>query len=44
MAKKMPKTAVFTLLGVMTISAIPLTNGFFSEFNIFKAALEASDG
>lgn len=43
LAKKMPKTAVFTLLGVMTISAIPLTNGFFSEFNIFKAALEASD-
>jgi formate hydrogenlyase subunit 3/multisubunit Na+/H+ antiporter MnhD subunit len=43
LAKLMPHTAAMTLLGVLAISAIPLTNGFISEFSIFKATLEASD-
>lgn len=40
LAKRMPHTAVMTLVGIMAISALPLTNGFISELTIFKAMFE----
>ncbi|MDD4147439.1 MAG: proton-conducting transporter membrane subunit, partial [Candidatus Cloacimonetes bacterium] len=41
LAKRMPYTGAMTLIGIFAISALPLTNGFFSEFTIFRAAMEA---
>lgn len=41
LAKRMPHTAVMSLIGIMAISALPLTSGFISEFVIFKAMFEA---
>lgn len=35
--KKMPKTALFFLVGSMAISALPPFNGFFSEWLTFQA-------
>lgn len=43
LAKHMPHTAAMSLIGIMAISAMPLTNGFISEFSIFKATFVASD-
>ena len=40
LAKRMPHTAVLTLIGIMAICALPLTSGFISEFTIFKAMFE----
>jgi formate hydrogenlyase subunit 3/multisubunit Na+/H+ antiporter MnhD subunit len=37
--KKMPRTALLFLLGTAAISALPVLNGFISEFAIFAAAL-----
>ncbi len=38
---RMPKTAVFFLVGVLSISALPPFNGFVSEWLIFQTALQA---
>ncbi len=37
--KKMPRTALLFLVGTAAISALPVLNGFISEFAIFVAAL-----
>ncbi|MDZ4121964.1 MAG: proton-conducting transporter membrane subunit, partial [Candidatus Cloacimonadaceae bacterium] len=37
--KKMPRTALLFLLGTAAISALPVMNGFISEFAIFAGAL-----
>ncbi len=38
---RMPKTAVLFLIGCVAISALPLFNGFVSEWLTFQAALQA---
>ncbi|MCK9331837.1 MAG: hypothetical protein M0Q19_01520 [Candidatus Cloacimonetes bacterium] len=43
LAKRMPYTALMALAGIMAISALPMTNGFISEFTIFKAVFETPD-
>jgi formate hydrogenlyase subunit 3/multisubunit Na+/H+ antiporter MnhD subunit len=43
LARRMPVSASMTLIGIMAISALPLTNGFLSELSIFRACIEASD-
>lgn len=35
LAKKMPKTALFFLIGSFAIATLPLGNGFISEFSIY---------
>src|SRR5713226_8619743 len=37
--KRMPKTALFFLIGAMAISALPPLNGFVSEWVVFQALL-----
>ena len=39
LAKRMPWTALFFLLGAAAISALPLLNGFVSEWLLFQALL-----
>jgi len=39
LAKTMPRTARLFLLGTFAISALPVMNGFISEFGIFSAIL-----
>lgn len=38
--KKMPKTSVLFLIGCMSISSLPLFNGFVSEWLAFQTALQ----
>lgn len=38
--KFMPQTAFYFLIGAMAISAMPILNGFFSEFIIYLAAFK----
>jgi len=38
--KKMPRTSVTFLIGCMSISALPLFNGFVSEWLVFQTALQ----
>jgi formate hydrogenlyase subunit 3/multisubunit Na+/H+ antiporter MnhD subunit len=38
--KKMPRTSVVFLIGCMSISALPLFNGFVSEWLVFQTALQ----
>jgi NADH:ubiquinone oxidoreductase subunit 5 (subunit L)/multisubunit Na+/H+ antiporter MnhA subunit len=39
--RRMPQTAVFFLIGCLSISGIPLLNGFVSEWLTFQTALQA---
>lgn len=39
LGKFMPKTALFTLIGVMGLAALPLTSGFVGEWLTFKSLL-----
>jgi hydrogenase-4 component B len=39
--KKMPKTAVFFLIGAMAIGGLPPLNGFVSEFLIYTGLIQA---
>ena len=39
--RHMPKIALFSLVGVLAISALPPLNGFVSEWLIFQTALQA---
>jgi len=39
--KKMPKTAIFFLLGALAISGLPPFNGFISEFLIYSGMFKA---
>jgi hydrogenase-4 component B len=39
--RKMPKTALYFLIGALAISALPPLNGFVSEWLTFQAALQA---
>lgn len=39
--RRMPQTAVFFLIGSMSIAGIPLLNGFVSEWLTFQTALQA---
>lgn len=39
--RRMPQTAVFFLVGSMSIAGIPLLNGFVSEWLTFQTALQA---
>lgn len=41
--KKMPYTAGFFLIGVMSISALPPFNGFVSEWMLFQTLLQSID-
>ncbi|MCD8480576.1 MAG: hypothetical protein LRZ88_10390 [Candidatus Cloacimonetes bacterium] len=46
LAKKMPRTAIYFLIGVIGISALPLGNGFISELAIYFGlynAISAND-
>ncbi len=43
LAKRMPYTAAMFLIGIFAISALPFSNGFFSEFTIYRSAIEAFD-
>ncbi|MHB8919124.1 MAG: proton-conducting transporter transmembrane domain-containing protein, partial [Desulfocucumaceae bacterium] len=40
--KKMPQTAIFFLVGAVSISAIPPFNGFASEYQIYQSLLAIS--
>lgn len=37
LAKKMPYTALFTLIGAMSLSALPFTSGFASEWMVLQS-------
>lgn len=37
LAKKMPYTAMFTLIGAMSLSALPFTSGFASEWMVLQS-------
>ena len=41
LAKKLRTTAVFSLLGTFAISALPIGNGFISEFSLYFGLLSA---
>ncbi|HEV8674042.1 MAG TPA: proton-conducting transporter membrane subunit, partial [Methylomirabilota bacterium] len=41
LAKRMPSTALFFLIGSAAISGLPLLNGFVSEWLLFQALLQA---
>lgn len=41
LAKKMPRTAIYFLIGVIGISALPLGNGFISELAIYFGLFNA---
>lgn len=41
LAKSMPRTALFFLIGVFAIATLPLGNGFISEFTIYYGILQA---
>lgn len=42
LARRMPRTAVFFLIGAIAISAVPPLNGFVSEFLIYSGLLGSS--
>jgi proton-translocating NADH-quinone oxidoreductase chain M len=42
LASKMPYTAVFTMIGALTIMGVPITSGFMAEWVLFNGALQGA--
>jgi NADH-quinone oxidoreductase subunit M len=42
LAGKMPYTAVFTMIGALTIMGVPITSGFMAEWVLFNGALQGA--